>query len=168
MILGGEETLVIGRPDGSSDRLKVKIPPGIPCGSKLRLKGQGAPPPGGGPCGDLHVEIQYPDHPALRRIGKRDLEIDVPITILEAITGSSITVPTPTGDVKVKVPPNVGGGQKLRVKGRGIQSSPQQGDLYLHLVTTAPNTDEAAAIAAAEALDAYYQINIRHDLKNSI
>jgi DnaJ-class molecular chaperone len=168
MILGGERTITIGRPDGSTDRLIVKIPPGVHAGGKLRLKGQGAPPPGGGPCGDLHIEIHYSDHPTLRRSGKRDLEYDVPITVLEAMRGTSITVPTPTGDVKVTVPPGVGSGCKLRLKGRGIQSPSNPGDLFLRLVPTAPVTEDPAALAAAEALEAFYLQQVRQKVKDSI
>jgi curved DNA-binding protein len=168
MILGGDKTITVGRPDGSSDRLRVKIPAGVPVGGKLRLKGQGAPPPGGGPCGDLHVEIRYSEHPTIRRLGKRDLEYDVPVSVLEAIKGTSITVPTPTGDVKVSVPKGIGSGRRLRLKGRGIQSPNNPGDLYLKLIPTAPVTEELAAIAAAEALEAFYLGDVRQKLKDAI
>lgn len=167
MMLGGEHSLTLSRPDGSTDRLKVKIPPGIKSGSKLRLKGQGSPPPGGGPCGDLHIVVNYQDHPTIRRLGPKDLEIDVPVTILEALTGNVITVPTPTGDVKVTIPAGVGQGRRLRLKGRGIQST-QPGDLYLQILVSAPTTDDPAALAAAEALNAYYDKDVRQSLRDSI
>jgi len=168
MILGGERTITLGRPDGSSDRLRVTIPARIKAGGKLILKGQGAPPPGGGPCGDLHVEVQYAKHPTIRRVGTRDIEYDVPITVLEAMRGASITIPTPTGDVKVTVPTGVGSGRKLRLKGRGIQSPGNPGDLYLRLIPTTPISEDPAALAAAEALEAFYQREVRQKVKNSI
>ena len=167
MLLGGEQTLTLNRPDGSTDRIKVKIPPGIKSGSKLRLKGQGSPPPGGGPCGDLHIVVQYQNHPIIRRVGKGDLEIDVPVRIREALTGNVITVPTPTGDVKVTVPAGVGTGCRLRLKGRGVQTNPP-GDLYLQIRVAAPTTDDPAALAAAEALEAYYDGDVRQSLRDSI
>ena len=160
---GGEETLVIPRPDGTREPLKVRIPPGVKTGGTLRLKGQGLPPRGGGPCGDLHLNITVQDHPVLRRNGD-DLEMDVPITVREAMEGGKLTVPTPTGDVKVTVPRDVGSGKRLRIKGRGIQKRPP-GDLYLVLRPTVPQTDSDVMLQAARMLDEAYTTDIRADLK---
>jgi DnaJ-class molecular chaperone len=157
-IRGGDYEFVIGRPDGSTEPLKVRIPAGVSDGGTLKLKGQGLPPPGGGPCGDLLVRLQIPEHPVLRRIDD-DLEMDVPITVLEAMRGSAITVPTPTGDVRVTVPPESNNGTRLRIKGRGIQKR-VPGDLYLVLRPTLPKSSEIA-LKAAEAIDEAYAGDIR-------
>jgi curved DNA-binding protein len=161
-ILGGETSIVLPRPDGSRETLKVRIPAGVKDGGTLRLKGQGLPPPGGGPCGDLHITLHVPDHPLLRRLDQ-DLELDVPITVLEAVRGGSITVPTPTGDVKVTVPPGVQSGTRLRLKGRGIQSR-TPGDLYLVLRPTVPASEDPEVIAAAERIERAYASDVRSKL----
>lgn len=163
-ILGGETTIVVPRPGGSSDTLKVRVPAGVEDGKSLRLRGQGLPPPGGGPAGDLHIKLSIPPHPLLRRKG-RDLELDVPITVAEASLGAEIVVPTPTGDVKVKVPTGARGGQKLRLRGRGVQASKGgKGDLYLVLLPTLPPVDTDELEKAVETLEAAYAGPVRADL----
>ena len=102
-VLGGERSITIRRPDGRSETLSVPIPAGANNGGKVRLKGQGLPPRGGGPCGDLVLRLKVADHPRLKRDGD-DLELEVPVTVLEAMRGGTITVPTPTGDIKLTVP----------------------------------------------------------------
>jgi DnaJ-class molecular chaperone len=164
-ITGGETTLVVSRPGGGRDTLKVRIPAGVEDGKSLRLRGQGLPPSGGGPAGDLHIRLTIPPHPLLRRSGK-DLELDVPITIKEAVAGAEIVVPTPTGDVKVKVPPGARGGQKLRLRGRGVQlRKGGAGDLYLVLLPTMPPVETPELEAAVDALEAAYEGSVRAELK---
>lgn len=153
-VLGGDRDLSLRDASGHLDNLRVKIPAGINDGAKLKLSGRGQPPPGGGPCGDLHVVIHVRPHPLLRREAD-DLELDVPITILEGLQGASVTVPTPTGDVKVKVPANAKSGSRLRLKGRGVQAK-TPGDLYLVLRPTLPDQTDEATIEAARALEASY------------
>jgi DnaJ-class molecular chaperone len=160
-ILGGEHEFLIGRPDGTPERLKVRIPAGVSDGGTLKLKGQGLPPAGGGPCGDLLIRLEIPDHPLLRRSGD-DLELEVPITVVEALRGGPINVPTPTGDVKVNVPPGANNGTRLRIRGRGVQKSPA-GDLYLILRPTLPPPTEATLLAA-EAMSAGYESDVRTTL----
>jgi DnaJ-class molecular chaperone len=166
-IRGGDTTVEVRRPTGRSDRLKVRIPAGARDGGKLRLRGQGLPPPGGGPCGDLLIRLKVPDHPSLRRDGD-DLEIDVPITVLEAIRGARITVPTPSGDVPVTVPPGALPGQRLRVAGQGVQRPASPGDLYLILRPTLPQSDDPTVLAAAEALERAYGGDVRADLRRAL
>ncbi|MCO4747592.1 MAG: DnaJ domain-containing protein [Proteobacteria bacterium] len=154
-IRGGETTVRIGRPDGTSDNLKVRIPAGVSDGGKLRLRGQGHPPPGGGPCGDLIVILQIPDHPLLKRVDD-NLELEVPITVGEAVRGGSITVPTPTGDVKVTVPAGITASKRLRLRGRGVQTK-QPGDLYLSLRIVLPDAEAEGVAEAAEMLEGAYE-----------
>jgi curved DNA-binding protein len=161
-IRGGETNIRMQRPSGEVETLKVRIPAGVNNGGTLHLAGQGLPPPGGGPCGDLHIKLEIPEHPLLRRAGN-DLEMDVPITVLEAIKGATITVPTPTGDVKVTVPAGVATGAKLRLKGRGIQKSPP-GDLFLVLRPTVPRSEDPEVIAAAERIEQAYEGDLRQHL----
>lgn len=161
-ILGGERELTVPRPNGSSDRIKVRIPPGVRDGGKLKIAGQGLPPRGGGPCGDLHLELSVPEHPNLRRVGD-DLEMDLPLTVLEAMAGASITVPTPTGDVKVTVPAGSKVGQRLRLKGRGVQKS-VPGHLVLVLQPTPPVSEDPEVLEAARKLEAAYTEDVRAGL----
>lgn len=163
-VLGGERFITIRRPDGSTDRLRVPIPAGAREDGKVRLKGQGLPPRGGGPCGDLIVVLRVLEHPHLRREDD-DLEMDVPITVLEAIRGAAITVPTPTGDVKLTVPAGVQSGTRMRIKGRGIQKKAAPGDLYLILRPVVPTSADGEVLAAAERIEAAYGANVRADLR---
>ncbi|TNE84137.1 MAG: hypothetical protein EP330_30415 [Deltaproteobacteria bacterium] len=161
-IRGGESSLRIGRPDGSTDTLKVRIPAGVKDGGKLRLKGQGHPPPGGGPCGDLIVVLEIPEHPFLKRVDDH-LEMEVPITVAEAVRGGSVTVPTPTGDVKVAIPAGLTSSKRLRLRGRGIQTR-EPSDLYLQLRIVLPPADAPGVAEAAEALEAAYDGDVRAGL----
>lgn len=162
-VKGSEREIQVPRQDGSRDRIKVRIPAGVEDGQKLRLRGHGLPPPNGGPCGDLHLEITVRPHPILRRIGD-DLEMDVPLTVLEAMQGTQVTVPTPTGDVKVRIPSGVQPGQRLRIKGRGMQKR-IPGHLYLVLQPTPPKSEDPDVIAAAQRLEEAYLAPIRARLK---
>ncbi len=162
-IRGGETTVDVRRPTGRTDRVSVRIPPGARDGGKLRLKGQGLPPSGGGPCGDLVVRLKIPLHTTLRR-DEDDLEMDVPVTILEAMRGAKVTVPTPTGNVRVTVPAGCKPGQRLRLRGRGVQRPARPGDLYLVLTPVVPTNPDSDAIRAAEALEDAYGGDVRAGL----
>jgi DnaJ-class molecular chaperone len=162
-VLGGERTITIRRPDGTTQTLKVPIPAGAKHEGKVRLKGQGMPSRSGGPAGDLIVVLEVEEHPLLRRDGD-DLEMDLPVTVLEAMKGATITVPTPTGDVKVTVPPGVASGKRLRLKGRGVQKK-QPGDLYLVIEVVVPKTTDAKALDAAKALDEFYEADVRERIR---
>jgi DnaJ-class molecular chaperone len=163
-VLGGERVLGVRRPDGTTERLRVPVPAGARDGGKVRLRGQGLPPRGGGPCGDVVVILRVLEHPHLRR-DEDDLEMEVPITVLEALRGASITVPTPTGDVRLTVPAGVRSGTRMRIRGRGIQKKGSPGDLYLVLRPVVPETDDPAILAAAELIEAAYPAPVRSDLR---
>jgi curved DNA-binding protein len=109
-------------------------------GQRIRLGGQGSPGVGGGPNGDLYLEIVFAPHRLFRADG-RDIYLDLPITPWEAGLGSRITVPTLDGKVDVKVPAGAQSGQKLRLKGKGLPGNPP-GDQYvvLKIVTPKPNS----------------------------
>ena len=163
-VLGGERVITLRRPDGSTERVKVPVPAGARADGKIRLRGHGLPPRGGGPCGDLIVILRVLEHPHLRRRDD-DLEMDVPITVLEALQGASIMVPTPTGDVKLTVPPCVHSGTRMRIKGRGIQKRSAPGDLYLVLRPVVPSSVDPEVLAAAERIESAYTKHVRADLR---
>lgn len=111
-----------------SKTIDVKIPAGIEEGKKLRIPGQG---PGGS---DITVKILFDDHPFFRREG-RDIYLDVPISIPEAIQGCKIEVPTVAGKrATVKIAPGTSGGTKLRLGGQGLPG----GDQYLVFKVSVP------------------------------
>jgi curved DNA-binding protein len=135
-----------GRVITQDKTLSVNIPKGVTPGQQLRLAGQGHPGMGGGPPGDLYLEIQFNPDPRYRLEGVNVYQ-DVPVTPWEAALGASIAVQTPSGQVEVTVPPNSQAGRKLRLKGRGIPAK-APGDLYLILQVVLPpaNTDRARAL----------------------
>ena len=137
-ILGGEAQIAVARSDGRTETIRVKIPPGIESGKKIRLRGQGEPGVNGGPAGDILIRVDVAPHPHYRRHGKR-LEITVPITLDEALAGGKIELPTPHGTITLTVPPNSSSGRKLRAKGQGVKAgSGEPGDLIAELQIVLP------------------------------
>ena len=126
--------------------LNIKIPKGIKPGQHIRLAGQGDPGSGGGKAGDLLLEIAFNAHP-LYRVSDTDIYLDLPVTPWEAALGAQIKVPTPTGSIDLKIPPNSRQGGKLRLKGRGLPSK-TPGDFFVVLQIALPpaNTENAKAL----------------------
>ncbi|HEY1996636.1 DnaJ C-terminal domain-containing protein [Paraburkholderia sp.] len=134
--------------------LNVTIPKGVKAGQHLRLAGQGGPGVGGGPAGDLFLEIAFREHPRFRLDG-RDVSIDLPVAPWEAALGAPVAVPTPDGLVEMTVPKGSAGGRRLRLKGKGIPGSggnAPAGDLYVVLNIVLPAADTPGAEAAYKAL----------------
>ncbi len=117
----------------------VKIPAGVDTGAKIRLQGKGEPGLHGGEAGDLYIEPTVKDHPFFKRSG-HDIEINLPITITESLEGGMVKVPTIDGNVDLKIPKNSQSGQKLRLKGKGIEDrkAGMRGDQYVHLQVMIP------------------------------
>ncbi len=145
-VRGGETTIQVQRGSGKSESLVVKIPPGIDTGAKLRLKGQGEPGTKGSPPGDLTITVQVEPHPYFTRDG-RNLSVEVPLTVSEAILGAKIDVPTLNGMKSLTIPPGSSSGQKLRLKGQGIPASSgkPEGDQYVVLKVVVPKTADATS-----------------------
>jgi molecular chaperone DnaJ len=99
-------------------RYRVNIPAGVRDGSRVRLAGKGEAGPRGGPAGDLYVVTRVAESPIFRRKGD-NLEVEVPITIPEAIRGATIEVPTLTGTKRIRVPPGTQHGTVQRLRGEG-------------------------------------------------
>lgn len=125
--------------------LKINVPVGAYSGQQLRLGHQGAPGIGGGPAGDLYLEIDIEPHPFFSLEGK-DIYLTLPVTPWEAALGAEIRVPTLGGKVGLKLAPGSQGGQKLRLKGRGMPAkNGTPGDQYVILqihVPTATNEEQ--------------------------
>lgn len=167
-VLGAEREISFTRPDGGTARLRVKIPPGVETGSRVRLPGQGSPGERGGEPGDLYLRITVREHPTVRVQG-RDLLLDLPITPAEALAGAEVTAPTFEGPVKLKIPPASQSGRKLRLKGRGLpalkggSTGAPRGDLYVVLQIVLP-PDSTAAREAAASLQRLYKTDVRKDV----
>lgn len=131
-------------------QIDITIPRGVRAGQSLRLAGQGEPGLNQQPAGDLYLEIQMPADPTFRLDGN-DVYFELPVAPWEAALGAEVTAPTPTGPVQLQIPPGSASGRSLRLKGRGLPSTPP-GDLYAHLVVAHPSADSEQAKEAYAAL----------------
>ncbi|MCW5639970.1 MAG: DnaJ domain-containing protein [Rubrivivax sp.] len=127
----------------SERQLDVAIPAGVREGQHLRLVGQGAPGFGGGPPGDLYLEVAFQPDPRWRTDG-RDVHLDLPVAPWEAALGADVDAPLPDGSVvRLTVPAGSAQGRKLRLKGKGIPGK-TPGDLYAVLqIALPPVADDA-------------------------
>jgi len=151
--MGGTRRVVLA--DGR--QLEVRIPIGVKDGQQVRLRGQGSPGERGGPPGDALIAIAIAPHPYLERDG-RDLRMDLPVTLKEAVLGAKVAVRTLTGEVTLSLPPHSNSGQTLRLKGKGLPAggSEPAGDLYVRLVVTLPEGSDPKLDAFAKGWDANY------------
>jgi len=142
----------------------VNIPPGAEPGKMIRLRGKGEAGIRGGPTGDLFIRPRIRSHPLLTREG-RDLSMDLPITVGEALRGATIEVPTPSGNVHVKIPAGAQSGQRLRVRGKGVPAHRQTpaGDLYLRLMIRVPKNTLGEEVISR--FDRAYDENVRENLR---
>jgi curved DNA-binding protein len=141
----------------------VRIPPGADTGSRLRVAGLGLPGRAGGPPGDLVIEVRVRPHPYFRREGL-DLHVTLPVTVDEAYSGATVDVPTVEGPVRLKVPPRSQGGQKLRLRGKGVRREGATGDLYAELQVHVPDRDDPRFSEAARAAQAAYSKPMREGI----
>jgi len=146
------------------ETVRVNIPPGAEPGKRIRVPGKGEAGVRGGPPGDLYITPRIRPHPLLRR-EDRDLIMDLPITVGEAVTGATVTVPTPSGPVNVKIPAGAQSGQRLRVRGKGVPAHGKSpaGDLYLNLMVRVP--DDGVPRDAVEKIDRAYKEDVRKNLR---
>lgn len=121
--------------------LKARLPRGVKAGQVVRLKGKGEPGRNGGPAGDLFVTVNVNPHPVWSREGN-NLTMNLPISFAEANLGGNIAVPTPDGDVTVKINPGTGSGKVLRLRNRGAYTGngEERGDLLVTVQLTVPQT----------------------------
>jgi len=128
----------------------VRVPKGASDGQRLRVRGKGSPGIGGGPPGDLYLDIRLAPHPLFRPSG-HDLYIELPLTPAEAVLGAAVELPTLTGTVTLNVKPGAAAGQKLRLAGKGLPtSSGGHGDLYavVQIVVPAKASEREKALYA--------------------
>ncbi len=146
--------------------IKVKIPPGIDHGQRLKLRGEGEGGAQGGPSGDLYVNISVKPHPIFER-HESDIVCEVPISYALAVLGGEVEVPTLEGKAKVKVPSGTASGKILRLKGKGIQilGSNRRGDQHVRFYIQVPKKVSDKQKAALEKLKEFDQENLTEDEK---
>ena len=124
--------------------LEVNVPAGVDEGKQIRLRGQGQASPTGGPAGDALVTIRFERH-GLFRIEGRDLRLDLPISLYEAVLGAKVESPTLGGKVELNLPPHSNSGRTLRLRGKGLPASGGHpaGDLLVTLRIVLPEGSNA-------------------------
>jgi curved DNA-binding protein len=130
----------------------VRIPPGAGDGDKVRVAGHGMPGRGGPP-GDLLITVKVRPHEHFKRDGL-DLELDLPLTPGEAFEGAKVGVPTPDGEVSLKVPAGTQSGQRTRLRGKGVKRQGKVGDLFVRFLIRLPEQPSKKVAMAIEDLDA--------------
>ncbi len=133
---------------GSTEKtIRIKIPKGIAEGKRIRCAGLGNPGYNGGPAGDLYLRIRLERHPLFTVEGS-DLMMELPLAPWEIVLGTTATLHTPHGDVKLTIKANSQSGKKLRLKGKGLpKGKSDYGDLY---VTLSPEFPEESSSAEME------------------
>jgi len=127
----------------SGKSIQVRIPAGVTDGQRIRLPGQGEPGIGGGPSGDLHLQVHLREHPTFS-VERRDIHLNLPVAPWEAALGATVKVPTMGGDVDLKVPAGSQSGRRLRLRGRGLPNNPA-GDQYVTLLIVNPPMSDSRA-----------------------
>jgi molecular chaperone DnaJ len=102
-----------------SERINVKIPPGVDNGSKVRIAGMGGPGERGGPPGDVYIITRVRPHFYFERKGD-NLYSEANVTVKEAALGDKIEIPTVDGMVALTLPRGTQSGQQLKLKGKGV------------------------------------------------
>src|SRR3954447_23580534 len=146
-------------------RYRVNIPGGVKNGSRVRLAGKGEAGPRGGPPGDLYVITRVADSTVFTRKGD-NLEVDVPITIVEAIRGATIEVPTLSGTKRIRVPPGTQHGTMQRLRGEGPPKlgGRGRGDIHYRLAIDVPSSLSREQSEAVDDLAAVMDGNPRERL----
>jgi curved DNA-binding protein len=131
---GSVREVNVRRPVGrtmKAETFQVKIPAGVTEGQKLRLSGRGEAGSSGGEAGDLYLRVRFAKHPDFE-VAEHNLVYEAELAPWEVVLGAEISVPTLDGRVKIKIAPGTQGGQKLRVRGRGLpQRVGLRGDLIV-------------------------------------
>lgn len=120
--------------------IEVTIPAGIDTGQQIRLEGYGNKGMNGGPAGDLYILFEVKEHELFDRHGD-DIVVQIPITFVQAAKGDSIKVPTPHGNVKLKVPAGTQSGTTFRLRGKGIPNvrTKRNGDQHVVVNVVTPS-----------------------------
>jgi curved DNA-binding protein len=153
-VRGAKKTFSTG-----SSLIDVNIPKGVETGSKIRVAGKGKNG------GDLILVTRVEAHPFFKRSGD-NIELDLPITLKEALGGASVEVPTIQGSVDLKIPEGTSSGMKMKLRGKGIENrqSGKTGDQIVTLQVAVPEMPATARKKILEQLNEVPQKNVRAHL----
>jgi curved DNA-binding protein len=159
VVVGAERDVRVG-----GKTLRITIKPGTVEGARIRLAGQGAPGHHGGPAGDLLLRVKVRPHP-LVRVDGRDLFLDLPLTVPEAVEGAEVDLPTFEGKVRFTVPAGTASGKQFRLRGKGLPDlkGGARGDLYAVVRLVLPEAGEKL-LKAVRALQPLYKSDPRADI----
>jgi curved DNA-binding protein len=149
---GGDKRVSFTR-DGKREDLSVKIPAGIDSGGRLRLAGKGGPGAGGGPAGDIFLTVKVLPDAVFKREGD-GIVVKEAVKFSEACLGSPLEITTLDGKKRIKVPPGIQTGTKIRLKGLGFphMGSGARGDFYVQIEVKVPEKVTAKQQEMLEAL----------------
>jgi molecular chaperone DnaJ len=146
-----------------ASKLKVRVPAGVDDGQRLKMRGEGEPGQGGGPSGNLYVQIHVKKHPIFER-QEAELVCEVPVSYAAAVLGAEIEVPGLEGKLKLKVPAGTPSGKVFRLKNKGIpilgSNPPRRGDQHVRVFVHVPTklTDEERQVV--EKLGAIHGVGV--------
>ena len=122
-------------------KLSITVPAGVKAGQRLKLRGEGDSPAANAKPGDLYVIINFQDHLLFKR-KDNDVLMELPISFVDALLGTSVEVPTLTGKASLSIPSGTHPGQIFRLKGKGFPDigGYAPGDMLVRVVIDVPNT----------------------------
>jgi molecular chaperone DnaJ len=141
-----------------AETVEFRIKPGTRDGQRIRLAGKGNAGVGGGSTGDLYLIMKVGTHPVFTRQGD-DVALRVPVTLAEAALGAKIEVPTIDGRAQLKIPPGTQGGQKLRMRERGVASASVEGQRGDQIVTVDIQVPQLRDERSKEILREFARLN---------
>lgn len=146
VINGSVRTISLRRLDPAtgreeSDSFQVRIPAGAQEGRRIRIPGKGGPGYGRGEPGNLYLKVRFAAHPDFRVSGS-DLHHDLELAPWEAVLGTEVMIPSPSGRIKLRIPAGTSAGHQLRIRGQGLPraSDGARGDLFVRVVVQVPKT----------------------------
>ena len=152
-LFGGTRTVEVSGPDGP-ESIAVRVPKGIRTGKTLRVRERGHPGSGGGPRGDLMLQIKVAEHPDFKIKGD-NLETTANVALSTLVLGGSAQVVDADGETHtLKIPPGTAVGTRLRLKGKGFIKGDGRGDLLVRLAANVPKELSEAQREHFEALRA--------------
>jgi len=154
-------------PDGlpRSESLTVRVPPGVNDGARIRLAGKGREGSDNGPPGDLYARVRVRPHRIFQREG-RDIQLEVPVSIAEAVLGTEFEIPTLEAPVRLQIPPGTDSGSRLRLRGKGVPAAAGKpaGHLYVTIRIKVPKQLDDETRLKFEELSSCDPTDLRGDL----
>lgn len=146
------------------ETIRVKIPPGVQEGARIRVRGRGQPGRGGGGAGDLYIITSVRPHAYFSREGL-DLIVELPISVREAVLGAKVDCPTIDGLTTVSVPPGTSSGTTLRLRGLGLSgTNGDQGDLLAVIRIVVPKDVSTDVADHLERFDSKVEFDPRAEV----